>query len=97
MLALRMPASFDFRPARMAADPVRQRDVPVTPIDYHVACDADGRWVISRRAELIGRYYTESSARDLACCCAVIDAERGQAARVHLHERRRERLVFVTT
>ena len=67
------------------------------PVDYHIGRDRDGLWRVARDGQPVGRYYSEQSARELACWCAVKDAERGQPAGVVLQSDAWWTLIFVTT
>jgi hypothetical protein len=67
------------------------------PLDYHVARDAHGRYVVTREAQVVGRYHSLQAAQELACACAVSDAEQGAPARVQVHLDGYSLLVFATT
>ena len=70
---------------------------PLPPTDYHVTRDGRGRFVVACEEGTVGRYATLQSAQELACECAIADAEHGQPARVHVHLDAYSLLVFLTT
>jgi hypothetical protein len=67
------------------------------PTDYHVTRDGRGRFVVACEDDVVGRYPTLQAAQELACSCAIADAEQGQSARVHVHLDAYSLLVFMTT